>query len=432
MTREGTTAVPGRARLADLPAAFWWLWLAELVTWTGRFVVPFLTLYLTRHAGFDAGQAGLVVACYGVGSGISMLAGGVLADRFGRRVTLVSSVFASAAILCAIPRCDGSVEVSLLLFLYGLGNGAGYPLVTTIVGDLVPAGRRTAAFLYITWAVNLGYGIGPVLAGFLAGVNFALLFYAQAIALVVAGAIVVMGVPETHRAQTRARAIAEGSGLRPVLRDRVFLVLLGAMCLYDVVYQQSTTTLPVALARQGLSSRDYGLLLALNGLLLCALQVPSVRVLTRLRRETVIAGFMLLVGLGLVVQSWAAALPAGPAMPAYLASVAVWTLGELGLHPSAQLTAAELAPAWLRGRYQGAYALVWAGATIAAPVAGGVMLDRLGPRALWLSGAVICGLVACALAATGGQRERRVQYVISLNRRHDEVTTSYVPSAPGS
>jgi MFS family permease len=157
-----------------------------------------------------------------------------------------------------------------------------------------------------------------------------------------------------------------------------------------------------------------------------------VRAATRLRRETVIAGFMLLVGLGLVVQSWAAALPAGSAMPAYLASVAVWTLGELGLHPSAQLTAAELAPAWLRGRYQGAYALVWAGATIVAPVAGGVILDRLGPRALWLAGAATCGLVACALAATSRQRERRVQHVTSLNRRHDEVTTSHVLSAPGS
>jgi MFS family permease len=431
VTAKGATAAPDRIGPSDLPAAFWWLWLAELVTWTGRFVVPFLTLYLTRNAGLDAGQAGLVVACYGVGSAISMLAGGVLADRFGRRVTLVTSIFASAVILCAIPQFEGRLAVSVLLFLYGLGNGAGYPLVATVVGDLVPATRRTVAFIYITCAVNLGYGIGPVLAGLLAGVDFSLLFYGQALALVIAGAIVTVAVPETHRAQTRALAIAEGSGLRPVLRDRPFLVLLAAMCLYDVVYQQSTTTLPVAMTRQGLTGRDYGFLLALNGLLLCALQVPSVRVLTWLRRETVIVCFMLLVGLGLAAQSWAAVLPAGAAMPAYLAAVTVWTLGELGLHPSAQVTAADLAPAWLRGRYQASYALVWSGAAIVAPVAGGVILDRLGPRALWLAGAAVCALVACVLAATGRQRERRIQHVTVLNRRHDEVTIPHVPAAPG-
>jgi MFS family permease len=429
---KGTAAALGRAGPADLPAAFWWLWLAELVTWTGRFVVPFLTLYLTRHAGLDAAQAGVVVACYGAGSGISMLAGGVLADHFGRRVMLISSVFASAVILCAIPSFGGRAATSLLLFLYGLGNGAAYPLVTTMVGDLVPATRRTAAFMYVTWAVNLGYGVGPLLAGLLVGVNFALLFYGQALALVIAGAIVAVAVPETHRAHTRSRAVAEGSGLRPVLRDRVFLVFLAAMCLYDVVYQQSTTTLPVAMARQGLPSRDYGFLLALNGLLLCAVQVPSVRVLTRLRRETVIVGFLLVAGLGLVLQSRAAVLSAAAAVPAYLTSVAVWTLGELGLHPSAQVTAADLAPAWLRGRYQGAYALVWSGATIVAPVAGGVVMDRLGPRALWLACAAVCALVACALAATGARRERRVEYVTALNRRHDDVTTAHTPAAPGS
>ncbi|WP_258933539.1 hypothetical protein [Nesterenkonia pannonica] len=54
-------------RLRDLSAAYWWLWFAELVIWIGRFVVPFMTLFLTRDVGLSASAAGLVVSGYGLG-----------------------------------------------------------------------------------------------------------------------------------------------------------------------------------------------------------------------------------------------------------------------------------------------------------------------------------------------------------------------------
>jgi len=61
------------------------------VNWFGRFVVFFLTLYMTRR-GFSPAQAGSAVAAYGVGNIGAAGLGGYLADRAGRRRTIVYSM----------------------------------------------------------------------------------------------------------------------------------------------------------------------------------------------------------------------------------------------------------------------------------------------------------------------------------------------------
>jgi len=95
--------------------------------------------------------------------------------------------------------------------------------------------------------------------------------------------------------------------------------------------------------------------------------------------------------------------------------VAIWTLGELGTHPVAQATSADLAPARSRGRYQGAYALNFSGATVVAPVLGGLVLDTFGARVLWWGCAGLCLLVSVLLALTARSRERRAAQVTAEN-----------------
>ena len=86
---------------------------------------------------------------------------------------------------------------------------------------------------------------------------------------------------------TRSRRPA-GGGLRSVLGDRVFMTFAAVMFVYSVVYVQTMTTLPLAMAAQGLPPSSFGMLLTLNGLLLCALQLPSARLFHRWSRDVVI------------------------------------------------------------------------------------------------------------------------------------------------
>ncbi|WP_062214877.1 MFS transporter [Streptomyces sp. NBRC 109706] len=395
-------------RAADLPASFWWLWFAVLVTWTGRFVVPFMTLFLTRDAGLSTSEAGMIVSGYGGGVVLSALAGGVLSDVVGRRRTLIGSLLLSAGTMLVIPSFPQPAAIAVLLFVFGLVNGAAQPAVAALITDLVPQAHRRAAFAYNFWAVNLGYAIGPLLAGFIADRAFSYLFYAQAGVLLVSASIVLARVTDSHvPTGRRGRRDADAppappGGLRQVLRDRVFITFVLAMLVYSVVYVQSTSSLPVAMVEDGFSSAEYGFLLTLNGVLLCALQIPSARLVARWRREAVLAGALLFTALGVGLQAFA------NSWIFYATAVSIWTVGEMGAHPSAQSIAADMSTRQARGRYLGTYALAFSMATMIGPLVGGTVIQRWGSGWLWGGCSVACVLLAGFLTLTARTRERRL------------------------
>jgi MFS family permease len=410
-----TATTGGHTRLRDLPSAFWWLWVAQLVVWVGRFVVPYMTIFLTSSVGMSAGEAGLVVAAYGVGVVVSSLTGGVLADRIGRRRTLLGSELLSVVVLVVIPLAEGQLFIAALLAVYGLFNGAAGPVIQTMVGDLVPPQHRRTAFNYNYWAVNLGYAIGPLLAGFMAEAAFSLLFWGQAGLVLVSACVLAAKVPETRAhvapadAAPAAGAARDRAGLRVVLSDRVFLTFALAMFVYSCVYVQTTTTLPLVMTEQGHPSTHYGYLLTLNGLLLCALQLPTARLFGRWSRDAVVVAAICLTAVGVGMQA------AATTLVAYLVAVAVWTLGEMGSHPQAQSLSADLADPRRRGRYQGVYGLTHSLAMVVGPVAGGYVLDAAGSRALWLGAAGVSLLAAFLLALTARARQRRVAVVTAAD-----------------
>src|SRR5437762_4352893 len=81
--------------LRALPRGAWILFFGTFLNKFGTFVVPFLAIYMTR-LGYSAGQAGLPIAAYGIGTLGACLLGGSLADRIGRRKTIVLSMFSAA------------------------------------------------------------------------------------------------------------------------------------------------------------------------------------------------------------------------------------------------------------------------------------------------------------------------------------------------
>jgi MFS family permease len=373
---------------------FWWLWLAVLVTWVGRFVVPLMSVFLTQRIGLSAGAAGLVVAMYGAGGIVSTLLGGVLVDRLGRKRTLLLSQALTVLTVVLVPLTSDPVPIALLLTLLGLVSGAAHPAITTLITDLVPPALRSRAFAYEYWAVNLGYAVGPALAGLLAARGYGLLFWGEAVVVGIAAVLVWAFVADSHRVPRRR---PDGAGTAPagargstaaVLRDRTFVLFTLLLLGYGLVYAQSTTTLPVVMAEQGFSTAQYGLLLTVNGLLLVVLQLPTARLLARWPRSRVLVVSVLLTGIGFGLQTFATT------WAFYAVAAAVWTLGEMGTFPVSQSVAADLTDPDMRGRYLGVYAFGFSAASALAPLLGGLVLDVWGSRVLWVS----VFLLACAVA----------------------------------
>ena len=364
--------------VGGLPRVFWWVWVSTLVARTGAFVAPFLSYYLTRSLGHSAAFAGFVAALNAVGAAVSAVVGGVLADRVGRRGTLLGALVASAVTLVALGSVHSVALIAVLAFLAGLANNATRPATGAIIADIVPPGDRGRAYALNYWAINLGFAVAMLSAGAVASHGYSLLFMGDAIANVGCAVVVFFTVPET-RPSRWVPALGHSGGperagsLVDVLRDRVFLGFLGAVLVGAVIYSQAQTVQPIMMGQDGLGPGAYGAVAALNGILIGVLQLPMTSWMRRYTHGSVLAASSFLMGAGFAVPLLISAV--GHPMGVYAASVVVWTIAEIGNTPPQMALGADLAPAHMRGRYQGMSTLAWSVAGIVGPLVGGWALS---------------------------------------------------------
>ncbi|MGY4772471.1 MDR family MFS transporter [Kribbella sp. CWNU-51] len=367
-----------------LPRAFWALWVCQLVNRLGSFVQPFLVLYLTHDRHLSAGTAGAVAAAVGAGTVAAQLAGGWLADRVGRRLTMLICFFGTAAALILLGSARAMVMIWLAAFLVGLLGDLFRPAVQATVADMLQPGERVRAYGLLFWAINLGFSVSTVSAGVLASIGYGLLFWLNAGTSVVAGVVIWAMVPESRP------VLDEDAPRRPLLavalHDTVFLLMILIQIGYATIYFQGYSTLPLAMAADGLPSQTYGLVIALNGVVIVLIQPFLGKWLVKMDRPKLLAASMLVVGLGFglgaVVHSWWG----------YGLSVVVWTIGEIGFAAVIGAVFADLAPVDLRGRYMGLSGMAFGVGTVIGPLAGTNALEHLGPTVTWI-GCALLGVV---------------------------------------
>ena len=93
---------------------------ARAVNQLGAFAMSFLTVSLVDVYDASLATAGVVVALFGLATIPSRLIGGRLADRVGRRPTIVAGLVCCAAALMVIATSPGLVGAALGAVLLGL------------------------------------------------------------------------------------------------------------------------------------------------------------------------------------------------------------------------------------------------------------------------------------------------------------------------
>lgn len=368
-----------------LPRPFWVLWAGTLINRLGMFVEPFLALYLSGARQLSLTEIGAVLASYGAGSVPSQLIGGALADRIGRRATLTAGMLANAAALLGLGYARGLWPLIVASIAVGLTVDVYRPAASALVADVVPAADRTRAYGLLFWAVNLGFSVAMVLGGSLARSGFTTLFWADAVTCAIFGLLVWRAVPETLPAADGGGRDEGGFGA--VLRDPVFVSFLLLTLIVECVYMQAYTTLPLAMSGSGLPAQAYGLAMAVNGIVIVAVQPVVAGWIGRRDKATMIACGIGCFGLGFGLTALAST------TWEYGGCVAIWTIGEILTNATAVALIAGLAPPRLRGRYNGVFGLAFSVGYLIAPIAGTRLLAH-GHAALWLSCAGACAAAA--------------------------------------
>jgi MFS family permease len=362
-----------RENLRALPRPVWILFAGTFINRFGTFVMPFLAIYMTRE-GFSPLQAGFAVSAYGAGHTIAAMIGGHLADRIGRRYTIALSMFLSAVSMVALSQVHTLPLLLTLSFVVG-GVGEMYrPAASALIGDLVLPHQRVAAFGMYRFAINLGFAVGPAVAGFLADRSFVYIFIGDAITSAIYGFIALVALPHGVRSSAKEEKSAEG--LRVAFSDRAFVIFLAATLCITWIEFQLHSTFPVHIALLGFSSATYGWLLSINGVMIVLFELALTAWTQRMPPRPLIALGYALTGIGVALVGVASR------VPALAATVVVWTIGEMIYAPVTATFVTNLAPERYRGRYMGLWHSTWSAGMLLGPMLGSMIYQR-NPAALW-------------------------------------------------
>lgn len=332
-----------------------------------------------------------------------MVLGGAIADRYGRRWVLFLGICASATLYEGLALAH---SLWPLVVVIAFEAACGWAMFMTannaIIADLTPVAQRAEAYSLSRVAVSTGMVVGPLCGSLLlrAGLPFRALF-------AMGGAIILLFVllSLVWLKETRPTSVAGGetgfstmAGYRDVLADRRFLAFCAVTLLPLYGFGQVWMTFPVALGSLlGISAASWGLLITLFALTAALFQYPVVRRLQGHDKMALMAAGSALLAVGLGGAAFVS-----PGWP-IVALVLVLSLGVMLLIPISATIVSEMAPVALRGRYMGAWTLVWMGGIALGPTLGGLAMDHLGARGA-LTLVMATGLLGSVLFAL--QRER--------------------------
>lgn len=109
-------------------------------------------------------QLGGVISAALIGLALGAMFAGPLADRFGRRIIIISSVFFFGLWTLATALSQNLEQMMLFRFLTGLGLGAAMPNVGTLVAEFSPERKRS----FLITVVFCGFTFGAAAGGFAA------------------------------------------------------------------------------------------------------------------------------------------------------------------------------------------------------------------------------------------------------------------------
>ncbi|TFG83093.1 MAG: MFS transporter [Spirochaetales bacterium] len=406
------------SRTPALPVSIYALFAVRLVVSAGSFVGPFLAMMLTLKLGYNETAAGAFMSAVSLVSALGLVVGGKLGDSFDRAIVLrnLQLITAAALLACA---AVGFTALTPFLIALALGTLSGsWPVINALVADKAPPDRRKEAFSLLYWGNNIGFSVGPLVAGFLFDTAPRGLFLGNAGALIVAAIVVSVFVsrdPVASKSTIRealppdltavARAPAEtaqgsldgktGQGsLWTVLAANPVLVLYGlSSILVAFVYNQHTFALPIYLKDilgPVAGPKGYGMAMTVNGLTVVVFTVFVTYLSKRMPSLTAVALGAVFYAVGFGGYRFATGLPL------VLVMTSVWTLGEILGATNGNAFIAERAPPAYRSRINSAISFCYIIGNALGPMAAGPIARAYGSAAVWPVVAVV-SLAAAAL-----------------------------------
>ncbi len=355
-------------------------------------VLPFLVIYMTTKIRVDSGAAGLVLAFYGAGALFTAPFIGRLSDKFGPLFIMRLSLVLTGIIIFFYSFVTNYYALLAITFVWSVIGEAFRPANLSLISNETEPGERKTAFALNRLAINLGMSIGPVIGGFLSAINFSLLFYVNGVTSILAGIFLMLAPVNPRQAQKDLSADKNSEKNiireRSALKDKTFLFYMLALIPVELVFFQFLGGLPLYIVDQlKYSTASFGILMAINTVLIILIEVPlnNAMALWDDRKSLALGAFLCSLGYGAMIFSSNIIL--------LVATIIIWTFGEMIFFPSAASYTALLSPDSRRGEYMGFFQMTFSFSLMMGPWIGTLILGHLGSSVLW-AGAFFTGLIS--------------------------------------
>jgi DHA1 family multidrug resistance protein-like MFS transporter len=283
--KEGTKILFAYSQL--LPLCF-----AVFVSMLGfGLVIPLLPIY-ARDFGATGTQLGLLTASFAVARLVTTFPGGWLADKAGRKKPIILGLLAYAIVMTLYGFSQDANQLILLRGLQGMASGIVWPIISTMIVDMVlPRDRGKAIGLYEA-AHFLGMIIGPAVGGILAEtLTVAIPFFLCGLLAFVTSILIAFTVQETFKPKQKTHktkalplsrhAYNKGNGkIKQAIKDLTpHLNIFIGLCIARFILAFSNSLMQPVLSVYaneviGISEATVGILFTVQGIITLFATIP--------------------------------------------------------------------------------------------------------------------------------------------------------------
>jgi len=365
----------------------WSLAIVMLINRSGTMVLPFMSIYCTQQLHYSLQQAGLIMACFGVGSIIGALIGGRITDKLGFYVVQIFALFTGGIMFIVVGYLQSFALLAIGVFILSMCNDSFRPANSTAIAAYCKPENRTRSYSLNRLAVNLGFSMGGALGGFLSSINYHLLFWVDGLTNIAGAALMLWLLPKVATTKSKTNTVSTNAPHQ----DKWFLLFLLLVILFAFCFLQLFGMQAVFYkTKWHITEQQIGFLMMTNGLLIAFVEMILIHSIDGKKHNLFFIRMgALLLALGYLVPN---IFP--PHFAIAFASVAIITLGEIFTLPFMNSYWVQKSTEDNRGSYAALYTTAWSIANIAAPISGSFIAAYLGFGFLWYFIASIAAIIA--------------------------------------
>ena len=371
----------------------WLLAIVMFINRSGTMVLPFMTLYC-RHIGYSIEQGGWVVAIYGLGAMVGAFLGGKISDRFGFYYTQFLSLLCGGFLFILLGQMRSYPAICICTFFLSMVNESFRPANATAIALYSSGKNRTQAFSLIRLAINLGWGIGSGLAGFLASINYQLLFWVDGGTNITAAFLLIWLLPKVTVAEQQKKPVQKNSPEKAIspYRDKTFLIFIVFQILFAMCFFQLFTTIPLYF-KEGLQLNEFwiGVVMSMNGIVIALFEMVIVFKLEGKRPYLVLMTYGTIL---MAISFFILNIPLANGFVIAAISTIVITVAEMTAMPFMNTYYISRSTEGNRGQYAALFTMAWSIAQVIGSSSGTQIAHAVGFANLWWIIGGICLLTA--------------------------------------